>query len=708
MPATVTPKPTPVAAQLPEVTAYVGATRLTGAKNIEYEEVAGDVGSFSFTLQGSDSQRSLLATGTLVLLREFGTPKFPGVIEDISTRTVVAGEEAGQVTTYSGRSTLGELERAIVYPARDIEAFPSGSLAGLRLASKPFPDVRYWNYANLPSYSGWSTAANMFLSSQSPAQWPPAGYIGAPSPWPYPSSYWIAPRAISGGAHPVGDWYATAEFETSGFLSYDMFFAVGPVDSALVWVDGVPILKIDAKDALKPKRVNVAFNDGTHRIVVKVSHGGAAASGDITGLNCVVFPHLDYGQGLLETPAIFTDASEGWVCRDFGLSLPGWNLTEIANSLIDEPQARTDTGLDGWTKGWGVEETSELEPTPEIPEFSAPIGTKVLNAFRMLEENYIEIGVNPAASFGRQLSMSLIPGVDDGNGDPAVGKGTDTGVELEPGVNLLELTHRTTPAEATVMLTRWDGGYLELPTAEADGRLEAYLSTPDTTDGIQTFYNSARQVSNLATESESIEDVRHRLTEDTDYDVGDYVTIPDRAGTPTLWRCVARAVDTDDDGNGFVTSSFGVPRDDAEARNERWLRKNDGTLDGRAEIATTGASFLIDSENLSPVKLNFSTGGSGVTIVGDRGTPERPDEPLLVVAFDLEADIAGASGSTVVALEVNGTGVQSATLPSGDTFVRQILATPVLVTVTDWLNVETTAAGGAQGLSATALCMAAT
>jgi hypothetical protein len=708
MPATVTPKPTPVSAQTPEVTVFSGSTRLTGARNVSYEEVKGDVGSFSFTLQNTDTQRSLLSAGGLVLIREFDVPKFPGIIDDIQTRTVTDGEESSQVTTYSGRSTLGELERAIVYPSRAIEAFSGGPLDGLRLASKPYPDVRYWNYASLPSYSGWSTAVNVFLSGQTPALWPPSGYIGAPSPWPYPSSYWIAPRAIASGAHPAGDWYATATWTAATYLSYDLFFACGPLDSAQIWMDEVPILNIDAKDALKPKRVNLAVNDGEHRIVVKVSHGGSGASGEITGFNCVVFPHLDNGLGLEETPLLWTSGTD-WTCRDFGLSTPGWNLTEIANSLIDEPQDRTDTALSGWTKGWGVEEDSNEEATPEIAEFSAPIGTKVLNAFRMLEENYIEIGVNPAAggSFGRQLSMTQIPGLDIPGGT-AVGAGTDTGVELETGVNLMELTHRSTPAEATVVLTRWEDGYLDLPTSATDGRLEMYLSTPDLTDGIQVFYNSARQLVNLSTVSDSVEDVRHRLDAELDYDVYDYVTIPDKAGTPTLWRCVARAVDTDADGNGFVTSSFGVARDDVAARNERWLRKVAGTLDGRTELSTTGASFLIESENLTPVKLNFSTGGSGVTIIGDRGTPERPDEPLLVVAFDLEADVAGASGDTTVVLEVNGSTVETATLPDGDTFYREILSTPVLVTVTDWLNVETTAAGGAQGMSATVICMAAT
>ena len=57
------------------------------------------------------------------------------------------------------------------------------------------------------------------------------------------------------------------------------------------------------------------------------------------------------------------------------------------------------------------------------------------------------------------------------------------------------------------------------------------------------------------------------------------------------------------------------------------------------------------------------------------------------------------SGSTSVAVELNGSPIGSATLPSGDEFARAQLDPPVVVTVLDWLNVETVSAGGHQGVS---------
>ena len=142
MPATITPPPDPVAPQEPMVSAWVGATRLTKARSINYEEVHNDLGSFEFTVSNDDSQRSLLDHGTVVLFKEFGVTAFAGVIEDIVQVTVASGEETDQVTTYSGRSTLAELDRAIVYGSVPISEWAGGYLDGLRLAWKPFPDTR--------------------------------------------------------------------------------------------------------------------------------------------------------------------------------------------------------------------------------------------------------------------------------------------------------------------------------------------------------------------------------------------------------------------------------------------------------------------------------------------------------------------------------------------------------------------------------------
>ena len=72
---------------------------------------------------------------------------------------------------------------------------------------------------------------------------------------------------------------------------------------------------------------------------------------------------------------------------------------------------------------------------------------------------------------------------------------------------------------------------------------------------------------------------------------------------------------------------------------------------------------------------------------------------MLLTHVDVECDVAGVSGATSIAVELNGVPIGLATLPSGDEFARAQLDPPVVVTVLDWLNVETVSAGGHQGVS---------
>jgi hypothetical protein len=339
--------------------------------------------------------------------------------------------------------------------------------------------------------------------------------------------------------------------------------------------------------------------------------------------------------------------------------------------------------------------------SPSVVEWSCQVGTKVSDALRSLAENFGEYGVDFTTNNGRRLRWWNIKGDPYGAGT-YTGRGSASGVTLTPGVNVLSMRHHDSGPEVTSFLSRWDFGYSEFPDTvaiAAVGRFEAFLSSPETKEGTQALYMAARQLGVYKTQAESIEDLTHQLTSSTLYAVGDTVTAPNRAGSSTTWRVVARAVGCDDDGNGQVTTQLGVVRDDELSRIDRWNRKNLGTLDGRSETATVTSPAVAESAVVSPVELSFSTGGSGVTIVGDRGTPQRPDEPFVITRFEAETDIPGASGSTTARIEVDGTSIGTVTLSSGADFGYTNLSTKVLVNRANYVNIETTAAGGAQGMT---------
>ncbi len=333
------------------------------------------------------------------------------------------------------------------------------------------------------------------------------------------------------------------------------------------------------------------------------------------------------------------------------------------------------------------------------------MGNKVIDGFKELAEDYLEWRPPTTRDFDVwNIAGNPLPG-----GGTATGGGIDTGIEFVPGENVTGLVHHGTAPEVTAMLVRWDGGFVEAAgVSDPDPRLEGFLSIPDVKDGPTALFTGQSSTLRLATAGESIEGLTHTVTAPLRCRVLDWVTAPDRSGTPTLWRVVGRSVSAGRDGVGTAVLALGVPRDAAEARLERWQRRQLGTIDGRSERARPSSRWVTETRGLTPIRLRFSTGGSGVTIVGDRGSPDRPDETVLIVALELECDVPGTSGSTTVRLEKNGSSIGTATMASSSGWGYTVLSTPVIATVLDQINVETTAAGGHGGISATAICMAAT
>ena len=709
MAATVTPPPTPVPAQDPEVTVWVGATRVAKAKGVTYESRLSETGSWSFSLAATDPQISLLAFDTVVCLKEFGAVAEWGIVDEITQTTVAAGEEAEQRATFSGRTVIGELDDALVYGSTAIVPWGGDGLDGLRLAETPYTETRFYNWASPDrDRSGWTSAVELFDLIQNPAQSRPSGFDGRPAVWPDPSCKWIASRSISGGAHPPGVWYATAAISTVGIpaFSYDFFAACGPQDTCEVWINGVLVCEITDTDATKAKTFNVELsNDPAHRCVVRVTHAGAGASGEITGFALEAFRHYDDGGGLLLSPVAKT--SSAWTCLDYPAATPSWYVDEIIADLIGEAQTRG--GLTGWTVdiNTATHKDSNGQNLPLVEEFVWRAGDGLHGALRSLAEQYIEFRSDRTATNGRKLTVTGI------KGDPVPGGGTYTGIgaasghSFTPGQNgLTELTHHGTAPAANVVLTRWAGGFFELPDV-AGRRKEAFLSIADVRSGMQTFWHTADTLEALQVAEESVDSFQHRMKSSTQYAPGDTVTLPNRAGVATLWRCQSRAVTTDSDGNGFVTATFGAPRDDETARIDRWQRRSFyGTLDGRSESATPGSQWVKHQAILTPVELHFS-GAGGVVIVGDRGTPFRGSETLLLIRAELEADVAGASGATTARVEVNGASIGTVTA-AVSTKRGTALLTRTLIDVFDVTNMEITAAGGHSGVTVTVYAMAAT
>lgn len=108
---------------------------------------------------------------------------------------------------------------------------------------------------------------------------------------------------------------------------------------------------------------------------------------------------------------------------------------------------------------------------------------------------------------------------------------------------------------ANVLLTRWVGGWAEFLDAGSittNGRREATLSL-----GAVQSYEESQRIANeqlriyANTRSQITADIEPASDADTpylSYAVGDTITVPDEAGTPTAERVVAITVAEDEDG----------------------------------------------------------------------------------------------------------------------------------------------------------------
>jgi hypothetical protein len=700
--ATVTPPPAPVAAQQPEVTAWVGATRLVHAKGIAYRDRFNEFGEASFAIQLNSTtatERALLDYDTVVGFHEFGAETATMVVKDIDQVTVATDEETSQVVVYTGPLILGELDGAVVYPATGIHEAPPGPLGGLRLGRAPWSDTVYYNWATPQlDRSSWGSAVEFIAHGQMPPAFPPFGHAGEPEGYPRPATKWIMPSAITSGYHAPRTWYVATTFTSSLCFSVDLFAAAGSNDAFQVWVDGTPMIVADSKDGRKLHRINFGVNDGLHTIVARIEHGGGTDAGNITGFICDVFPHYDDGGGLLFSP--FTSTSAAWACLDNPLSPPGFTSTGIVLDLLGQAQDR------GSLTAWDTDFTSTTDSAGQaaqlVPEAAFRVGLGLGQAFKQLAEDFGELGYDPTENGGRRLQWWNPQGDPLPGGGTAAGGGTATSVTLAPGVNgVKSMRHRGVGAKFTCLLGRWAEGFVEGPYVEAiaaHGRIEGFYSVPDKLHGPSVAYSVGKRLVELGVPSEAIEGLEHRLRSTTQYRVRDTVTAPTRSGSSTSWRVMERSLSTDADGNGFVTTVLGVARDLWEERLDRWNRKIMGTLDGKSETATVSSPSVITSETVSPAILTFSTGGSGVTLVGDRGTPQRFDGPTVITKLEIETDIAGISGSTTARVEVDGSSIGTVSLASGasEGFAG---VSPVLVNRSSWINIETTAAGGAQGIT---------
>jgi len=263
-----------------------------------------------------------------------------------------------------------------------------------------------------------------------------------------------------------------------------------------------------------------------------------------------------------------------------------------------------------------------------------------------------------------------------------------------------------------VILIRWGDGFIEGVVEDSEttyGRKETLLSISNVTSGPSALWTAYATIVPISVPEVSIVvGIEPEDTGDEPYsafDIGDAVTCDDIDGTPTSYRVAAISCNEDDDGNLSWFPELATARDIQAQRWERWLRRTaNGTLDGRSRAATPTSPSIINAGKVNVQEFTFSTGGGSEALIGDRGSPARLRENMLLYRGNGEADVAGISGDTTASVEIDAVGIgESITIADTEADGFNDFAAAEYAPANSLLNVEVTANGGHVGVNFTVL-----
>lgn len=523
-----------------------------------------------------------LSSGRFVRVFSNTVPAFTFKIEGHPAyQQLEQGEEVQEVITASGRGWMSMFDEAITQP--------EPMLVGVDLDTA----YRTWSFAsiNFPNAGAWGAAIERYeyldgiaygarvdsiidpgADPDDPADdvtklYPaPIGF-----PWPnapkngngfaptavYDPVYWVT-AAGAPSEESVGFHFFRGEFGLGG--QQEVTFHITADNLFLMFLDGVPILG-EQDDTLiwkGWKDITLSLPAGVHTVGVVCENIAA----DLYNPGGALFDAIAISvyPGDVETTltlSVFTSRASELVSFFSADVWPGWNTVQIIRDWVDEVQARGamtvftgDTATDSTHDSNGdVWESSDPDFTGNfIPVFSLKVfdtGMDLLDA--LVQRGWLHYHFRPEA-----------PELDVYSGNSTIGNTPGVTFSIANG-NIRSLQRGQTKPYANALLVQWAKGYVWVEDAAeivaAGGRHEEGYSTDvgaldeAITEGQVEL---ARRVVD-GNEAYLIE-IEPRTSGEAPYEgffVGDYITVPDKNGSPISVQVLSIAPSTDDDGNAF-------------------------------------------------------------------------------------------------------------------------------------------------------------
>lgn len=239
-----------------------------------------------------------------------------------------------------------------------------------------------------------------------------------------------------------------------------------------------------------------------------------------------------------------------------------------------------------------------------------------------------------------------------------------------------------------VLLFSWGGGsFAEIAPTELGpppandvqasidtyGRRETFLNLNQVKDGVQAFWIAVANLYPLLDGEKTVSVTYQPMPGTTpfvDYNVGDYIGVPDLDGTSAVLLRVVQITGQRDAATGRMryTPTFESQTESADVRIARWLqRATVGTMGGKSSNAQPSSVSIIKSGTRT-ASAGPSFNGSSIE-VGDESSPWTSDTLVKVTRLEMESTDTGLATSQAE-LWVGGTYRAQLTLNVGVSYIE--------------------------------------
>lgn len=346
---------------------------LASAKTRHFEDALNDPGAGSIVFQNDDADLALVTFQSFVSFTLYGVLAFTMVCEGYDRPVLAPGEEAEQVTTWSGRGHLAILERALVYPAFGPNAFP-------------IQDTREFGWiSDFYDDTGWVTPTEVTTVATAKTSWP--------LPWDnaFPDDgakvLWASDGTLTSAT--AGHCWFRGIFEVTPSNIFATVFLAAD-NGAQLYIDGVQLIDTGT-DVGKTFSATLALSVGFH--IAAVHCVNLPGSGDNPAGFAFAVYETDASGNLL---ALVGDSNATlWKMVEYSDDPPPVTVGQVVNAMLDEAEAR---GFMALTRTWADALDTAGVAWPVNASLVASVGADLLTVLREFSaQGHIDFSMTPGA-----------------------------------------------------------------------------------------------------------------------------------------------------------------------------------------------------------------------------------------------------------------------------------------------------------------------